>query len=75
MQKFFYVLLIGVLSVFIYRQSVNASNITDDVLLENVEALANMENTIPVVCWDEGDCTCPNNGKKYKYIFEGYSLR
>ena len=75
MQKFFLVLFVGMLGVFIGNQAMKTSTVDNDVLLANVEALANMETSLPTVCWDEDHCTCPNNGGKYGYIYEGYSLR
>lgn len=74
MQKFFLVLFVGMLGVFIGNQAMKTSTVDSDVLLANVEALANMETSLPTVCWDQGSCTCPNNGAKVAVVYEGYSL-
>lgn len=75
MRKSFLLLFVSVFGVLIGQQVQGTSTTVNSVLLENVEALADMESSIPTVCWDEGHCTCPNNGKKYGYIYEGFSLR
>ena len=73
MQKVFLIMFVGVLGLWIARQAQESSTI-NDVLLENVEALANFESTLPISCEDSGGCTCPINGKKYAFIYEGYSF-
>ena len=47
----------------------------DDLLLKNVEALAEIESMEPIYCEDYGGFTCPNNGKKVGEVYQGYSLR
>ena len=42
MQKFFLVLFVGVLGVFIGNQAMKTSTVDNDVLLANVEALVYM---------------------------------
>ena len=64
MRKSFLLLFVSVFGVLIGQQVQGTSTTVNSVLLENVEALADMESSIPTVCWDEGHCTCPNNGKK-----------
>ena len=73
MQKVFLILFVGVLGIYVNRQAQEAP-VMNEVLLENVEALANIENTLPMSCEDSGGCTCPINGKKYAFVYEGYSL-
>ena len=65
---------VGVLGIWVSQQT-QKTPIVDDVLLENVEALANYEETLPTDCWSSGDVTCPGNGAKVKVVYEGYSLR
>ena len=74
MQKVFLILFVGVLGVWVSQQTPKAP-IVDDVLLENVEALANSEETLPTDCWSSGDVTCPGNGVKVEVVYIGYSLR
>ena len=46
----------------------------NDVLLENVEALANFENKLPMYCEGSGSVRCPGNGVWVNAVYEGYSL-
>ena len=74
MQKVFLILFVGVLGIWISQQT-QKTTIVDDVLLENVEALANYETTLPMYCWASGDVTCPGSGVKVSDVYIGYSLR
>ena len=77
MQKVFLVLFVVVLGIFIGSQTMSTLTVTDDVLLENVEALANMENSgsdIRYKCLMTGENKCPINGVKVVYVIEGLSL-
>ena len=74
MQKVFLVLFVGVLSFFIVSRTMKTPTITNDLFLENVEALANVENSVPTHCWGEGNFTCPVYGAKVEYVYIGYSL-
>ena len=72
MKKVFLVLFVVVLGIFIGSQTV-----TNDVLLENVEALADIENSgsdIRYKCLMTGENKCPINGVKVVYVIEGLSL-
>ena len=73
MQKIFLFLFVGVLGVLISQQ-MQETPIVDDVLLENVEALANLENKLPTYCEDVGSVVCPITGKGTGAVYEGYSL-
>lgn len=73
MQKVFLVLFVGVLGVFISRQTQDAP-IVNDVVLENVEALASTEGGLPIYCEDSGSYSCPLNGDKFGFVYIGYSL-
>ena len=75
MQKVFLVLLVGLLGVFISDQAMKTSVVANDVLLANVEALANTETTLPTTCFGEGGFTCPIYGIRVEEIYIGYSLR
>lgn len=77
MQKFILILFVGVLGVFVANQTEETPAVINDVVLENVEALADMENTegdIRVKCVMSGDSECPTGGIKVKYVIEGLSL-
>ena len=74
MQKVFLILFVGVLGIWVSQQ-IQKTPIVDDVLLENVEALANYEITLPTDCWSSGNVTCPGVGIKVEVVYEGYSLR
>ena len=43
-------------------------------MLENVEALANVENRLPTSCEASGDVDCPLDDAKVLYVVESYSL-
>ena len=75
MQKVFLVLFVGVLGVFISNQAMKTSVVANDVLLVNVEALANGEDEEPIVCRGSGNYSCPLDGDKYGFVYKGYSLR
>ncbi|MDO4757055.1 MAG: NVEALA domain-containing protein [Parabacteroides sp.] len=75
MQKVFLILLVGVLGVFIASQAMETLIVADDVLLVNVEALANGEDEEPIVCRGSGNYSCPLDGDKYGFVYKGYSLR
>lgn len=73
MQKVFLILFVGVLGVFISRQAHETPTV-NDVILENVEALAGIENKLPMFCKDTGSVVCPGTGKEVRAVYEGYSL-
>ena len=74
MQKFI-LFLVCALGVLVGIQVMDtSSSITNDVLLTNVEALANGESNLPTYCEFVGDCVCPNGGIKVKYVIESYGL-
>jgi len=75
MQKVFLILGVCVLGVFICLQSVNEQAVVKDVVLENVEALANVENRLPMNCIGSGEVKCPDNGVMVAAVYIGYSLR
>lgn len=74
MQKVFLILFVGVLGIWVSQQ-IQKTPIVDDVLLENVEALANTETSEPVICRLDGDVVCPINNRKCGVVYIGYSLR
>ena len=74
MQKVFLILFVGVCGVFVERQMQGASTDMNDILLENVEALANAEIIPPTYCYGDGNYICPSNGKKCGFVYQGYSL-
>lgn len=75
MQKVFLILFVGALGIFIGFRTMKTPTITNDLLLENVEALAEYENSLPIICDGSGSFSCPLNGEKYGYVYKGYSLR
>ena len=74
MQKVFLILFVGVLGIWVSQQTLKTS-VVDDVLLENVEALANGEVFTPILCRFSGDYVCPDNNDRVAIIYQGYSLR
>ncbi len=78
MQKFFLIFFVGALGFFISQYLNETPIITNDIMLENVEALADLENKpikLPVECRMTGDVTCPNYGEKVDEVYEGYGLK
>lgn len=70
------ILFVGVLGISIGNQSMNTPVVTNDLMLENVEALANMEIVSPqITCWASGEFICPNDGVKVRAVYQGYGLR
>ena len=77
MQKFILILFVGVLGVFVVNQAEEIPIVINDVVLENVEALADMEYTednIRIKCVMSGESECPIDGVRVKYVIEGLSL-
>lgn len=77
MQKFILILFVGVLGIFVTNQTEEIPAVTNDVVLENVEALADVENSgsnMPIKCVMFGESDCPLGGVKVKYVIEGLSL-
>ena len=75
MQKFVLILFVGMLGVFIGSQTMETLTVVDDVVLENVEALANSEMPGITTCRGDGDVVCPANKRKCAVVDIGYSLR
>lgn len=62
------------LSVYVFLQTKEKPIVTNELLLENVEALAYEEYEFPILCNWTGDITCPNGGEKVLDVYELYSL-
>ena len=67
MQKVFFILGVCALGAFVCSQSVDEQAVVKDVVLENVEALANVENRLPTSCEASGDVDCPLDDAKVLY--------
>jgi len=74
MQKVLFVYGICALIVFTYWKTAVFQPVVDDLVLSNVEALADPEYTVPRICEDSGDVTCPINGKKVWIVIEQGSI-
>ena len=75
MRKFCLALFVGTLSILIGLQVKQSQSVVDDVLLENVEALALPEELYNITCEGIGDFTCPLSGDNVEDVYRGYSLR
>ena len=75
MQKFALILFVGMLGVFIGSQTMETLTVANDVVLKNVEALANSEMPGITTCRGEGEVVCPINNRKCSVVYIGYSLR
>lgn len=60
-------------SITIYQSHYGVSKL-DDLLLDNVEALAQDESDIKVGCIGIGSVDCPKNHTKVRFVLSGYSL-
>lgn len=65
-------LLITVIATYFYSDSEKTE--LSDLLLKNVEALADNECVSKVYCWGSGSVDCPIADAKVEYVMEGYSL-
>lgn len=76
------ILILGICAIgtIIPSQVKNSPSVMNDVMLENVEALSDTDDTdkteedVPLTCWSSGDYTCPGNGAKVGFIYEGNNL-
>lgn len=66
--KFIYVGMAALISVAVAVVSLQKEDLTDELLRENVEALADDEYGHNIRCWSFGSLDCPLNGTKVKYI-------
>lgn len=69
-RKFIYLVLslIGIAGVY---SSISEKKQAEDILLQNIEALAAGESDIPKSCAGYGCLDCPVGHKKVKYIITG----
>lgn len=63
-----------VVMAFILYMKANRTEITNPLLLNNIEALAADEGGGNVFCIGSGTVDCPINDTKVKYVFEPYIL-
>lgn len=63
-----------IIAVFIYSYSNLKRTELNNLLLENIEALAGGEYDATTQCLGSGSVDCPHSDVKVKYIMEGYSL-
>ncbi len=61
-----------IITVFIYSNSKKEG--MNNLLLENIEALADEEYDSTAKCYGRGSVDCPYTDIKVKYVMEGYSL-
>ena len=74
MQKVFLIVCVCVLSALVAQKATEVQPVLDDVLMNNVEALAEMESEGPTDCWGSGNYTCPDYGVKVAFVYRGYCL-
>ena len=55
MQKVFLIVCVCVLSALVAQKATEVQPVLDDVLMNNVEALAEIESDDPINCWGSGD--------------------
>jgi len=75
MQKIFLILFVGILAVFVGHKAMKSSIVMNDVILKNIDALADGESGTRITCDWSGNLSCPNTGDKVGAVYEGYSLR
>ena len=75
MQKYFLIVCVCLLGAFTCWKSMSSDFVSDDLFLENVEALADEEYIVPIHCEGSGELTCPKIGRKVRDVFQGLSLQ
>lgn len=75
MQKFLLIICVCLLGGITCWKSIASDSVADDLLLKNVEALAEWESELPTFCRFSGNYTCPIHGEQVGEVYEGYSLR
>lgn len=75
MQKLVFILIVSALAIWVGNKAAKTPIAMNDVILKNMEALADGENGTNIACDWSGEVTCPNNGVKVGVVYEGYSLR
>ena len=73
MKKLIFLLLVGAMVTITYFTRPAGTEL-NNLLLENVEALAAGEGSGTVNCVGIGSVDCPRNSSKVYVVFEGYSL-
>lgn len=75
MQKILAIMVVCILGGLVFRQASDSRPILNDVVLANVEALAELEWVKPsTYCFGSGDLTCPQYGEKVKDVYVGYNI-
>ncbi|MBO5080576.1 MAG: hypothetical protein J6B82_06800 [Bacteroidaceae bacterium] len=75
MQKILAIMVVCILGGLVFGQASDSRLILNEVVLANVEALAELEWVKPsTYCLGSGDLTCPEYGEKVKDVYRGYSL-
>ena len=59
---------------FLFVSLLSREEVTNVLLLENVEALAGGESNVPVHCVGSGTVDCPFNHVKVRLVASGYSF-
>ena len=70
-----FILIVSACAIWIGNKAVKTPIAMNDVILKNMEALADGENGLPVLCALSGNYICPSNGRYVGAVYEGYSLR
>ena len=72
---FFMAILVAAAAIaFICHSRADQQQITDEVMLRNIEALASDEDDSKLYCIGIGCLDCPKSEKKVKYVINSYSL-
>ena len=77
MQKVLWIVGVCALGTLVLGKSTKSNPMVDDLLLKNVEALADSEDSwghLPIDSIKLGDYICPKDDQRVKYILEGLSL-
>ena len=74
-KRFFFMAAFGAAAAiaFVCHLRADQQQITNEVMLRNIEALADDEYD-NVYCFGMGCLDCPINAEKVKYVISGYSL-
>lgn len=75
MQKLVFILIVSALAIWVGNKAAKTPIAMNDVILKNIDALADGESGTRITCDWSGNLSCPNTGDKVGAVYEGYSLR
>ena len=65
---------VAAMAICIGKKAMPEKEYHSDILLKNVEALANNENGTPMFCLGSGNVCCPDTKDKVEYMIRPFNL-